>query len=261
MSHFTTSARRQAAVWINKSIQKSEHRESEILTKEFRDIFGIIIDSAKDMPMIPTTFTGRAETPQSDDELFFFCPEDLFYNSRSVAASLHNDMQDLYFQGLGELYSWPDMYEIHFLRWGFTAVWTTGDLTALALSIHSRFAMNNEILTTEFIALYRLALTAWRTDKSSHQRIEREIMEKQSPQSSACQPVSRRLPIRLISIHNHNIRILSTIITDEYFFSFKKDSPPSSSKLHVHIKSISVAEYSYAKMKDLAKELFIPKNK
>lgn len=61
--------------------------------------------------------------------------------------------------------------------------------------------------------------------------------------------------IRLISIHNQNIRILNTIFTEEYFNSLEKDSPPSSSKLHVHIKSISVAGYNDAELKDLAQEL------
>ncbi|KAJ8060118.1 hypothetical protein OCU04_010472 [Sclerotinia nivalis] len=260
----STTSRRQAAVQINKSIRKSKHKESEILKKEFSDVFGIIIDSAKDIPMIPTTLTDRTETPRSDDGLFFYSPnlagtplsdEDLFFNSRNVAASLHNDMQKLSWEGLGKLYEWSDMYEAHRSCWGFTTAWTTSDLTALALTIHSRSAMNNEILTTEFIAFYRLAFMAWRIDDSIHQQIETEMMEKQSPQSCASRLALRRLPIRLISIHNHNIRILSTIITEEYFYSFKKDSPSSSSKLHVHIKSISVADYTLAEMKDLAKEL------
>ncbi|KAF7860738.1 hypothetical protein EAF04_008256 [Stromatinia cepivora] len=253
MSHPTPSARRQAAVQINRSIRKSKYRESEILKKEFCDMFGIIIDSDKDIPMNPTTSTDRAETPESDEYENEFR---VYFNSLGIAGSLHNDMQDLYFEGLGKLYRWPDMYETHFWCWGFTAVWTTSNLTALAITIHSRSAMNNEILTTEFIAFYRLALIAWTNDKSAHQRIETEMMEKQSPQSSPSQSVSRRLPIRLISIHDNNIRILSTIITEEYFRSFIKNSPPSSTKLHIHIKSISVAGYNDIEMKDLAKILF-----
>lgn len=119
--------------------------------------------------------------------------------------------------------------------------------------------MNDEILTTEFIAFYRLAYIAWVNDNSTQQQIETEMMEKQSPQSYASRSASRKLHIRLISIHNHNIRILSTVITEEYFLSFREDSPPSSSKLHVHIKSISVAGYNDAEMKDLANELLSTK--
>ncbi|EDN99565.1 hypothetical protein SS1G_02419 [Sclerotinia sclerotiorum 1980 UF-70] len=147
------------------------------------------------------------------------------------------------------------MYETHNLRWGFTDTWTTGDLIALALTIHSRSAMNNEILTTEFIAIYRIAFIAWKNDDSVQQQMEKEMMEKQSPQLCASRPSPRRLPIRLISIHNQNIRILNTIFTEEYFNSLEKDSPPSSSKLHVHIKSISVARHNDAELKDLAQEL------
>ncbi|EDO00256.1 predicted protein [Sclerotinia sclerotiorum 1980 UF-70] len=179
-------------------------------------MFGIIIDSTKDIPMIWTTLTDRAKTPRSDEDLFFYSPGDLFFNSRNVAASLHNDMQELSWEGLGKLYEWP------------------------------------------------LAYIAWMNDNSTQQQIETEMMEKQSPQSYASRSASRKLHvsvkcIRLISIHNHNIRILSTVITEEYFLSFREDSPPSSSKLHVHIKSISVAGYNDAEMKDLANELLSTK--
>ncbi|KAF7856814.1 hypothetical protein EAF04_009577 [Stromatinia cepivora] len=240
--------RRQALVKICKFIwRKSKYRESEILKKEFSDVFGIIIDSTEDIPMIPTTSTDRTETPLSH--------YDLWFNSRDIAAALHNDMQELYWAGFGQLYGWSDMYETYNLRWGFTNVWTTGDLTALALTTHSCSAMNNEILTTEFIAFYRIAFIAWKNDDSIQQQMEIEMMEKQSPQLCAFRPALRRLPIRLISIHNQNIRILNTIFTEEYFNSLEKDSLPSSSKLYVHIKSISVAEYNEAEMKDLAQEL------
>ncbi|KAJ8062021.1 hypothetical protein OCU04_009803 [Sclerotinia nivalis] len=244
----STTPRRQALIKICKFIwRKSKYRESEILRKEFSDVFGIIIDSAEDIPMIQTTLTDRAETPLSHTDLWF--------NSRDVAAGLYNDMQELELAGFGRLDGWSDMYETHNLRWGFTDTWTTGDLTALALTIHSRSAMNNEILTTEFIAIYRIAFIAWKNDDSVQQKMEKEMMEKQSPQLYASQPSPRRLPIRLISIHNQNIRILNTIFTKEYFNSLEKDSPPSSSKLHVHIKSISVAGYNDAELKDLAQEL------
>ncbi|KAJ8062022.1 hypothetical protein OCU04_009803 [Sclerotinia nivalis] len=173
----STTPRRQALIKICKFIwRKSKYRESEILRKEFSDVFGIIIDSAEDIPMIQTTLTDRAETPLSHTDLWF--------NSRDVAAGLYNDMQELELAGFGRLDGWSDMYETHNLRWGFTDTWTTGDLTALALTIHSRSAMNNEILTTEFIAIYRIAFIAWKNDDSVQQKMEKEMMEKQSPQLS-----------------------------------------------------------------------------
>ncbi|KAF7870039.1 hypothetical protein EAF04_004823 [Stromatinia cepivora] len=243
----STTSRRQVVAQIYKPILKSKYKESEILKKEFSDVFGIIIDSTKDIPMIPTTLIDRTETPLSN--------YDLFFNSLRIAAQLHDNIQELSWGGLGELRGWSDMYEVHRNCWGFTATWTTCNLTTLALTIHSHSTMNNEILTSEFIAFYKIAFLAWNYNDSTQRWTETRIMEKQSLQLCASRSALRRLPIRFVSIHNQNIRILNTIFTEEYFNSLKKDSPFNSNKLYIHIKSISVAEYNNAEMKNLAWEL------
>ena len=118
---------------------------------------------------------------------------------------------------------------------------TQAEAEAIAITVHSRAAMDTEILIPEFIACYLAADIAWQYErndqglekaaKGTRGRLERLLGFKSPmqglPVSSTHAPSATPyllllIQIRLVSIHGQDIRILTMYFTEEYYQSFQK---------------------------------------
>ena len=118
---------------------------------------------------------------------------------------------------------------------------TQAEAIAIAIAVHSRAAMDTEILIPEFIACYLAADIAWQYErndqglekaaKGTRGRLERLLGFKSPmrglPVSSTHAPSATPyllllIQIRLVSIHGQDIRILTMYFTEEYYQSFQK---------------------------------------
>jgi hypothetical protein len=118
---------------------------------------------------------------------------------------------------------------------------TQAEAIAIAITVHSRAAMDTEILIPEFIACYLAADIAWQYErndqglekaaKGTRGRLERLLGFKSPmrglPVSSTHAPSATPyllllIQIRLVSIHGQDIRILTMYFTEEYYQSFQK---------------------------------------
>jgi hypothetical protein len=114
---------------------------------------------------------------------------------------------------------------------------TQAEAEAIAITVHSRAAMDTEILIPEFLACYLAADIAWQYErndqglekaaKGTRGRLERLLGFKSLPVSSTHAPSATPyllllIQIRLVSIHGQDIRILTMYFTEEYYQSFQK---------------------------------------
>jgi hypothetical protein len=132
---------------------------------------------------------------------------------------------------------------------------TQAEAEAIAITVHSRAAMDTEILIPEFIACYLAADIAWQYErndqglekaaKGTRGRVERLLGFKSPmrglPVSSTHAPSATPyllllIQIRLVSIHGQDIRILTMYFTEEYYQSFQKANR-STAGICVHIES------------------------
>jgi hypothetical protein len=132
---------------------------------------------------------------------------------------------------------------------------TQAEAEAIAITVHSRAAMDTEILIPEFIACYLAADIAWQYErndqglekaaKGTRGRLERLLGFKSPmrglPVSSTHAPSATPyllllIQIRLVSIHGQDIRILTMYFTEEYYQSFQKANR-STAGIYVRIES------------------------
>jgi len=107
-------------------------------------------------------------------------------------------------------------------------------------------ATDTEILMTEFVACYLAADIAWCYD-SNHQKaltgtqesLRRKVTE---DNKLGFKSPMRGLPIRLVSIHGQDIRILTMYFTEEYYQSFQKANQSTSGNLDVRIESFRLPD-------------------
>jgi len=238
-------------------IRRSLSTGSLTMDREMAEILGITIDSSNGGEHTTISPSG---SPASIDSTSY-----VYIESLAIAARLRDSMLTFSSEGMSKLSEWPNSHRVWDPYWGFTSIMTTEDpAAALAITVHSRTATDTEILTTEFVACYLVADIAWQSDgiqkefeiakapTRTQQRLRIKVKEDIGYGSKS---TLQRLPIRIISIHGRNFRILTTTFTEEYYKSFRKAGETSSSDLQVSIDSFPAFGCNDAQIAHVARKL------
>lgn len=187
--------------------------------------------------------------------------DDVFWESDNIARHFRDYMdQSTNIFGKSTFLEWPDCNCDWDPYWGIQTMMTSLDRAeAVTITVHSRAATDTEILMTEFIACFLTADIAWCYD-SDYQGPKRWWKPVKQPGNVTednmlgFKSPMQGLPIRLVSIHGQDIRILTTYFTKEYYQSFQKGNQSTSSNLDVLIESFRLPDdWEHDKIKELLK--------